>query len=294
MIRLGYVGINTTLPSPNKTFRLSNYSDERMLSTAEENLTNLKNILIWNKEQKIFLFRLTSQIIPLGSHPINSGVWKEVLKDEFIEIGTFIKENNMKVSFHPGQYTVLNSPNETYYQNALRDLSYHASIFDLMGLDYAHRMVIHGGGGYGDKLNSLRVLRERIKKLPEEIYQRFMLENDDVIFNADEILHVCLDTQIRGVLDTFHHEVLGSFPQKSIRDVILLYKNSWKKDERQKIQYSNQDPNKLKGAHSKNIDINQFGKFYDQVSDLELDIMLEVKDKEQSVMALRKAFPLLQ
>lgn len=291
MIHIGYVGINTTLPSPNKTFRLSGYSDERMIEVAHSNIQALKRILEWNKEQGISIFRLTSQLIPLGSHTANRGIWKIQLADELMEIGEYVKKNAMKLSMHPGQYTVINALNEVYYQNAVRDLQYHADLFDLMGLDSKNRFVVHGGGAYGDKIASLRRLRERIRQLPPAIYSRLMLENDDVIYNAEEILQVCIDTEIPAVLDTFHHEVLPSMQNKNIRDIVLAYKKSWPSDERQKIQYSNQDPNKSKGAHSPSIDVNAFKAFYEQVKDLELDIILEVKDKEQSVLALRKHLP---
>jgi UV DNA damage endonuclease len=294
MIRIGYVGLNTTLPTPNKIFRLRGYTDARMLEVARNNLKALHVILEWNKEHNIQIFRLTSQLIPLGSHPINSGIWKSALAEEFYTIGKYVKENNMKLSMHPGQYTVINALNEQYYINAVRDLQYHADIFDLMKLDNKHRFVIHGGGAYGDKSASLKRLRERIKQLPEPIYSRLMLENDDVIYSAEEILSVCLDTNIPAVLDTFHHEILASMENRSVLDIILEYKKSWPKDERQKIQYSNQDPNKSKGAHAQTIDIGLFGNFLEEIGDIELDIMLEVKDKEQSVVKLRDQFPQLR
>jgi UV DNA damage endonuclease len=290
MIRVGYVGINTMLLSPNKTFRLSGYSDERMIEVARANISALQAILQWNKEHNVHIFRLTSQLIPLGSHPINSGSWKKVLAEELHKVGEYVKENNIKLSMHPGQYTVINALNNSYYENAIRDLQYHADVLTLMGLDKKHRFVVHGGGAYGDKEASLKRLRERILQLPESIYERLMIENDDVIFTAEEILQVCLDTKIPAVIDTFHHEVLPSMGTKSIREIILAYKKSWPDDERQKIQYSNQNPEKSKGAHSQTIDIDLFGAFYQQVKDLEIDIMLEVKDKEQSVLNIRKQF----
>ncbi len=294
MIRIGYVGINTTLPTPNRIFRLSGYTEERMIEVARSNIQALQTILQWNKEHEIAIFRLTSQLIPFGSHPINSGIWKTTLAEELSQIGDFVKKNAMKLSMHPGQYTVINALNDSYYQNAVRDLAYHADLLGLMGLDAKHRFVVHGGGAYGDKVTSLKRLQERIKELPQPIYERLMIENDDVIFNAEEILNVCLQTKVPGVIDTFHHEVLPSMSGQKIRDIILAYKKSWPTDERQKIQYSNQNPDKSKGAHSLTTDITQFKAFYETVKDLELDIILEVKDKEQSVLNLRQVIPALK
>jgi UV DNA damage endonuclease len=48
------------------------------------------------------------------------------------------------------------------------------------------------------------------------------------------------------------------------------------------IDYSNQEPNKRKGKHSNTLDMKQFKEFVLSITSLDLDIMLEVKDKEKS------------
>ena len=79
-------------------------------------------------------------------------------------------------------------------------------------------------------------------------------------------------------------------PGMSTREVVEAFAPTWAGD-RQKIHYSSQEPGKAPGSHSSHVDIGAFGVFYETVSDLDLDIMLEVKDKQASVLALRKAFP---
>jgi hypothetical protein len=48
------------------------------------------------------------------------------------------------------------------------------------------------------------------------------------------------------------------------------------------------------GSHSRSVDLDSFAGFYTQISDQGLDIMLEVKDKEQSVLAVYDRFPELR
>lgn len=290
MIRIGYAGVNTVLPSAGRTFRIANYSVQRMLDTASANIASLDRILQWNRSHGIRLFRITSSLIPFGSHPVNSGEWKQALGKDLRTIGRFIRENGMRVSMHPGQYSVLNSPNETYYENTVRDLEYHQAIFALMDLGQDHKIILHGGGAYGDKERSARVLMERISGLSPGIRQRLVLENDERVFTAEDILAVSLQSGVPGVLDVFHHRVLLSFAGMSIRDVITAFALSWA-GQRQKIHYSDQEPGKGKGSHSARVDIEGFGKFHEQIRDLDLDIMIEVKDKQESVLALKKAFP---
>lgn len=292
MIRIGYACVNTELQTSARTFRLAGYSEERMLGVARDNLLALKEILSWNARHGIRLFRITSDLIPFGSHPVNSGSWKQGLKPELDSTGRFIRESGMRVSMHPGQYTVLNTPDEGAFSSVRRDLEYHHAVLDLMGLDEANVVVVHGGGGYGNRQESLERLRTRIAGLPNGLRKRLALENDDRVFSASDIHPLCGITGLPGILDVFHHEVLPSFAGMSVREIILLFRDTWK-GSRQKIHYSTQDPGKRKGAHSPRIDISAFGAFLETVGDLELDIMLETKDKQASVLSLRRAFPFL-
>ena len=290
MIRIGYVGINTELPSASRTFRLAGYTEERMLEVSRSNLLALHDILKWNLEHHITLFRITSGLIPFGSNTVNSGTWKHELKEEFDRVGKYIRQNSMRVSMHPGQYTVLNAPDPNVYRNALLDLEYHNAVLDLMGLDSSHIIIIHGGGAYQDKARYLAVLQERLSGLDKNLKKRIALENDERVYSAEDIFSVCMKTVTPGIFDILHHQVLPSFEETDTRVIIQKFQKTWP-GKRQKIHYSNQDPTKNRGAHSETIDLELFGAFLKEIRGLELDIMLEVKDKQVSVLRLRERYP---
>jgi len=291
MIRLGYACINTILPSPNKTFRLANYSKERMLKVLRENLDALLRILQWNKAHQISLLRISSDLVPFGSHPINDGAWRVKLVSEFRKIGKFIIKNKMQVSMHPGQYMVLNSLKAEVYKKALLDLQYHNNILDLMELPKSHRIIIHGGGIYSDKEKSITNTINRISALDFDLRKRLALENDEKNFSAKDVLNVALKTGLPAVFDIFHHQILPSFNNLDTKQIIELFSKTWPKGERQKIHYSNQKKLAIKGAHSETIDLELFESFFREVGCIDLDIMLEVKDKEKSVLKIREKFP---
>lgn len=291
MIHLGYVGINTLLPTASKTFRLANYSSERMLETARKNLNALREILKWNVEHQIKLFRITSGLIPFGSHSINSGIWKKELREDLRETGGFIRRNFIRVSMHPGQYTVINTPNSEFYERSLSDLQYHCAVLDLMELDGSHKIVIHGGGIYQNRQHSTTVLLQRLEGMSEPIRKRLVLENDERNFSAADIYSVCKSTGYPGLLDVFHHQCFPSLQNQGIREIIEQFRSTWPGSQRQKIHYSNQAPEKHRGAHSEGIDLEQFALFYKEIQDMELDIMLETKDKQHSVLKIRQSFP---
>jgi UV DNA damage endonuclease len=264
-----------------------------MLEVSRSNLIALKNILQWNLDHDITLFRITSGLIPFGSAAINSGSWKYELKSEFAELGTFVRKHSFRLSMHPGQYTILNSPDKNVYHRALDDLEYHNAILDLMGLDDNHIIIIHGGGAYGNKTRFVTLLQERINDLPSQIKSRIALENDERVYSSEEIFSICLKTGVSGIFDILHHQVFPSFYGLEIRAIIEKYQTTWS-GRRQKVHYSNQDPHKGKGAHSKSVDIKLFGIFLQEIRGLDLDIMLEVKDKQASVLKLKSTFPELK
>ena len=58
-----------------------------------------------------------------------------------------------------------------------------------------------------------------------------------------------------------------------------------------KLHYSDQWPGKPPRAHAATVDVEAFRRFYERIADFALDIMLEVKDKEQSVLKLYQMIP---
>ncbi|RKD34266.1 hypothetical protein BET03_00080 [Thermohalobacter berrensis] len=110
-IRIGYACINLSIDAKtNKRCLLKNATEDRLRELISENLNGLKKVLKYNIDKGISLYRITSDIIPFGSHPINEIEWWNDFKDDLIEIKKLIRKGNMRVSMHPGQYTVLNSP----------------------------------------------------------------------------------------------------------------------------------------------------------------------------------------
>ena len=112
-IRLGYACVNTQLTSPARTARLSNVTDERISELVDANLGALEVILRWNRSRGIQVFRLTSNLIPFGSHPANTLPWWGVFADRLARLGRLMRSAGMRISTHPGQYIVLSSTRAT-------------------------------------------------------------------------------------------------------------------------------------------------------------------------------------
>ncbi|MBI4733638.1 MAG: hypothetical protein HY779_02270, partial [Rubrobacteridae bacterium] len=188
-------------------------------------------------------------------------------------------------------------PVKNVFDAALRDLDYHATVFDLMQLPGNAKIIVHCGGKYGNKEQSIELFSSRFQMLPKRIKDRIAIENDEKTCGIEDIKRIHAKIGVPCVFDVFHNEVaenIGGYSScYSNREIILSFKNTWG-SLRQKIHYSNQDPKKQKGAHSESIEEHRFVDFYREIEDLELDIMLEVKDKQKSVLKLRKLIPELR
>ncbi len=287
-LRLGYACVNTQLPSPARTVRLANATPERLLELAAANLDALEAILRWNDEHGIQVFRLTSNLIPLASHPVNTLAWWDELDGRFAELGRLVARSGARLSTHPGQYTVLSSQSEPVVAAAIAELDYHARLLSALRLDESHKIVLHVGSGAADPQAAARRFADGFARLAPGAQSRLVLEHDER-WSLDRVLALAAPLGLPVVFDAFHHELAPSLDDLDVRGAILTAAGTWRRaDGRQEVHFSTQAPAKRPGAHAETLDLDAFEAFVDAVGDLPLDCVLEVKDKEQSVLRARE------
>ena len=285
-MKIGYACLAIAVPgSTIKSCTLKNAKPEHLLSLIEHNLNALELLINYNIENDIKLFRISSDLIPFGSSAAAQLPWQNIFASKLYAIGQKIRTSNMRVSMHPGQYTILNSPDESVCERAMLDLFYHVKVLDALGLEPSHKVILHLGGAYGDKKQATARFLSRFRQLHTNIKNRLVLENDDPLFNIRDVLLTAREAQIPVVFDNLHHTVNPPDERLSEREWIEQCAATWhEKDGRQKIHYSEQHPQKKPGSHSDSIRINPFLNFMHQLSGLDIDIMLEVKDKNLSAL----------
>ena len=284
---IGYACLTVGVPNTGfKTCRKANATEEKLKELIYFNLNSLENLIDYNIKNNIKLFRISSDIIPFGSSPVNTLAWWELFKPQFEQIGSKIKSSGMRVSMHPGQYTVLNSPDEDVVSRAVEDLNYHTRFLDNLGVGPAHKIILHIGGVYQEKEKAMeRFVKTYQTLLSDAIKKRLVIENDDRSYTVSEVLRISQATGAPVIYDNLHNAINTSDVTKDDAYWIELTRKTWKaEDGRQKIHYSQQSPMNRIGAHTQTIAINPFLDFYHQVSREDLDIMLEVKDKNLSAV----------
>ncbi|HHY22831.1 MAG TPA: UV DNA damage repair endonuclease UvsE, partial [Clostridiaceae bacterium] len=245
----------------------------------------LENIINYNIKNNIRLFRISSDLIPFGSSPVNGLAWWDIFVSKLLKIGEKIQDSRMRVSMHPGQYTVLNSPKLEVAKRAAEDLNYHAWVLDSLGMGTHHKIVLHIGGIYSDKRQAIKRFIANYHNLEDSVKKRLVLENDDKSYNICDVLEIGTILNLPVVFDNLHNEINCCDKQKSDFYWISECRKTWQeKDGKQKIHYSQQDPMKKVGSHSNTIRINEFMDFHENLESKNIDIMLEVKDKNLSAI----------
>ena len=253
----------------------------------------------WNDKYGIKFMRLSSEMFPFASHEEYGYKLAPFASEALAEAGKVIAELGHRVTTHPGQFTQLGSPRKQVIDNAFRDLEYHDELLSLLKLppqqDRDAVMILHMGGVFGSKPDTLARFRENYAKLSESVKNRLVLENDDVSWSMHDLLPVCEELNIPFVLDFHHHNIIFD-PEKlreGTKDIMDYYPRILKTWERKnitpKMHYSEPTPAAITGRQRR--------KHNPRVATLppcpdNMDLMIEAKDKEQAVFELMRTFKL--
>ena len=296
-MNLGYACINMSLGknvTTNRSMVKRTFEAKGLDYVSELALANSKDvlkILVWNKNNNINFFRLSSAMVPWGD-----GLDLTTLKD-YNEISTalrragdYAKANGIRINSHPGPFNVLPSPNEEVIQKTFADLELHGKIFDLMGLSKTpyNNINIHCNGVYGDKQSAMDRLITNFKRLSPSVRKRLTLENDDKasMYSVKDLMYIHKHTGIPIVFDYHHHQFCtGGLTEE---EALKLAATTWPKDIKQEVHYSESkalhENNQKEKPQAHSCLINTLPNTYG----LDLDVMVEAKGKELAILPFIK------
>lgn len=178
-----------------------------LATIAADNAAALSAAVERCAELGIGAFRINSQILPLGTHPI-SGYGLEGLDQRgeitaaFERAGRLARERDVRLSFHPDQFVVLNSERPEVVRSSAEELEFQAAIAELVGAD---TVVFHGGSSAGGAAVAVERLERGLDLLSERARSRVSLENDDHRFTPTDLLPLCRRAGVPLVYDAHHH-----------------------------------------------------------------------------------------
>ncbi|MCA1065499.1 UV DNA damage repair endonuclease UvsE [Rossellomorea sp. AcN35-11] len=295
-VRLGFVANSLSLwdASPAKTMTYKRYTElpkeermDRLKDVTRLNLEHTKRILYLCAAHEIELYRLSSSLVPLATHPEVEWDFYSPFKKEWKELGELIKKFGIRASFHPNQFTLFTSPREHVTENAVKDMVYHYQMLEYMGIEKDSVINIHIGGSYGDKEETLVRFHENIKSLPGDVKEIMTLENDDKTYTVEETLAVCQKENIPLVLDIHHHE--ANLSEKPLEDYLEAIYATWeKRDLVPKIHISSPKSEKAFRSHADLVDPAFVKDFFKTLKrfDQDVDFMIEAKHKDLAMLKL--------
>jgi UV DNA damage endonuclease len=233
------------------------------------------------------------------------GMIKECASD-LRAIGAKARKLNLRLSFHPSQYIVLNSPDPELVRKSVWDIATEAEILDCMELGPEAVVVIHVGGAYGDRGTGNTRWVQTWKNLPEHARRRLVLEHDDLRFSAADVLWIHEYTGVRLIFDYQHFWCFN--PERlEMGDTLRRILRTWPKNVRPKIHFST-PPSDLREFKRKNRKTSiketcyaappwtahadfanpfEFSAFMRDAKGLEFDVMVESKAKDLALVRLR-------
>lgn len=271
-------------------------------------LGRLEAIFGYLEEIDVRMYRMTSNLVPYGSHPDLPQFHNQIEEcaEGLARLGRLAKEGDLRLSSHPGQYVVLNSEREEVRAAAVRELEMQAELLDAMGLGPEAVIVLHVGGAAGGVEPALDRFLAGFELLGERARERLVIENDDVSFGLGEVLQLASRTGSRVVWDILHHRCLD--PDRiPPQEALALALDTWPDGSVPKIHYSSprtavEERKRKVGrrverqivlpplrAHADLIDPIGFEGFLRDVpAEREFDVMLEAKAKDLALLRLRE------
>ena len=281
-----HISVNRTMVK--RTFDLKGLPYVTDLALA--NIDDCKKLLHYNLSKGIKLYRMSSDMFAFMSMYEFSDLPRfSVIQFKLAELGKFIRDNDIRVSFHPGPFDVLASENPAVVDKTIVDLNRHAQILDMMGLAAStyYPINIH--------INTTKPSRElaaerfcnNFQRLSDSCKARLTVENDDSPNQYSvKILYDTVHTKI-GIPIVFdqHHFNFGHQDQ-TMEEALKLAVSTWKTVPVTHMSSSRriEDLKSVATAHADYI--------YEKIQtfDLEFDIEIEAKAKDLAVFKYIKDY----
>ncbi len=271
-------------------------------------LGHLCETFAYLRKHNIHMYRMGSDLAPYATHP-DMPQFHSMVSESAADLayaGRLAREADVRLSFHPSQFIVLNSENEDLTRRSMLDLESQADILDRMECGPEARMVIHVGGAYGDRPSGCDRWCATWKRLSEPVRRRLVLENDDIRYSAADTLRIHEETGVALVFDYQHFWCFN--PEKlELLPTLERFLQTWPTGERPKLHFSCARTElreiKRKNRKTKKIETvlqppiwtghadynNPFETiaFLRSIAHLDADVMLEAKAKDLALLRLR-------
>ena len=183
-------------------------AEQRLWDIMEHNIAAYKRLIeyVGSLPENLRMVRLGSDCLPVYTEPTWGYFWKlsdvrRYCESEFSEVGETARRLGVRLSMHPGQFTVLASDNPDIVERSIEEFEYHADMARWMGYGQQFqdfKINVHIAGRQGpDGIKAV------LPKLSTEARNTITIENDENSWGIDASLE--LSKHVALVLDIHHH-----------------------------------------------------------------------------------------
>jgi UV DNA damage repair endonuclease len=206
-------------------------AEQRLWDIMVHNLTAVYKLVekVGALDENLRMVRISSDILPVYTQKDWCYFWlrPDVIaycEKHFITVGNLARTLNVRLSFHPGQFTVLASENPGIVERSIEEFEYHTNMARWMGYGKTFqdfKINVHISGKRGPD-----GIREALKRLSPEARNCITIENDEMSWGVDASLELVNDCAL--VLDIHHHWIrTGEYIQPN-DDRVRRIIDSWR------------------------------------------------------------------
>ena len=183
-------------------------AEQKLWDIMEQNLASTKLLVerVGQLEENLRMVRLSSDLLPVYTEPTWSYFWRrpdvmDRCSRGFADIGDVARRLGVRLSFHPGQFTVLASESDDIVNRSIEEFEYHADMARWMGYGRTFqdlKINVHISGRRGPE-----GIRAVIPRLSPEARNCLTIENDEISWGIDSSIELVKDCAL--VLDIHHH-----------------------------------------------------------------------------------------
>jgi UV DNA damage endonuclease len=207
----------------------------------EQSISMLHRVFDHLERIDVRMYRMSSSVIPYGSHPdlpqFDYRRQIDACADALDALGARARDLDLRLSTHPGQYTVINGAEPELRDRSLAEIEAHAALLDALGCGADATVVVHVGGLYGDRASALDRWEAAWALLSERARSRVGLENDERLFTVADALELHRRTGVRIVYD-HHHARINPVPGLGPADALAAAMATWPPGVRPKVHLS--------------------------------------------------------
>jgi UV DNA damage endonuclease len=255
----------------------------------------------------IRMYRMASALAPYATHPELPQFHGQIEEcaAELARVGAIARDRDIRLSFHPGQYTVLNSERDDVRSLAAREVETMSALLDGMGCGRDAVVVLHVGGAAGGRAAAFDRFERGLELVGDAGRRRLVIENDDRVFSLSDVLALHERTSLPVVWDVLHHHCQNP-DRVPDEDALRAALSTWPSGVVPKIHFSSpktavEQRRERRGrrvvtrfvlpplrAHADMIDPIAFEEFLRGAADgLRFDVLLEAKAKDLALITLR-------